>query len=164
MERIKISLLSDSHDNIKNLQKSVQIANKEKCTHIFHLGDIVSPMTAGVLKGFKGDLTGIFGNCDGDKLQLHKVFNKLGGRIENPPLKIVLNKKLFILMHEPWLIEEVIKSGEADFIFYGHTHEDYFRREGKTVIINPGEVSGIKNDPTFYILDINKEHFEKIEL
>ena len=108
MERIKISLLSDSHDNIKNLQKSVQIANKEKCTHIFHLGDIVSPMTAGVLKGFNGYLTGIFGNCDGDKLQLHKVFNKLGGRIENPPLKIVLNKSerkyLIFEMRRPCLL------------------------------------------------------------
>ncbi len=149
MKRIKISLISDSHDNIKNLKKSVQISNEKKCTHIFHLGDIVSPLTAGILGNFRGNLTGIFGNCDGDKLELQKVFNKLGGRIEKPPLKIVLNTKLYILMHEPWLMEEVIKSGEADFIFYGHTHEDYFRREEKTVIINPGEISGIKNDSFF---------------
>ena len=164
MGKFKIALFSDSHDNVKNLQESVRISNKKDCTHIFHLGDIVSPIAAEKLGNFKGKLIGVFGNCDGDKLELQRIFNRIGGRLEKPPFKIVLNKKLFILMHEPYLLEEVIKSGEADYIFFGHTHEDYFRREGKTVIINPGEISGIKNDPSFFILDLKKENFEKIKL
>ncbi len=144
---------------MKNLRKSVSISNENDCSHIFHLGDIVSPLTAEELGKFNGEIIGVFGNCDGDKLELKRVFNKIGGQLEKPPLKIVLNKKLFILMHEPYLLEEIIKSGEADYIFFGHTHEDYFRREEKTVIINPGEISGIKNEPSFYILDLEMRKF-----
>ena len=164
MERIKIALFSDSHDNVKNLQKSVKISNEYNCTHIFHLGDMVSPRAAEELGSFKGELIVVFGNCDGDKLELQRVFNRIGGQLVKPPLKIKLNKKLFILMHEPYLLEEIIKSGEADYIFFGHTHEVYFRREGKTVIINPGEISGIKKEPSFCILDLETEKLEKIDL
>ena len=164
MERLKIALFSDSHDNVKNLKKSIRISNEYNCTHIFHLGDIVSPMAAEELGNFTGELIGVYGNCDGDKLELQKVFNRIGGQLEKSPLKIKLNNKLFILMHEPYLLDEIIKSGEADYIFFGHTHEVYFRRKGKTVIINPGEISGIKNEPSFYILDLETENFEKIEL
>jgi len=164
VENFKISLLSDSHDNIVNIKKVVKISNDRECSHIFHLGDIVSPLSAKALSGFKGELEVVFGNCDGDKIELQKTINNSGGSISKPPLKLVLNKKIFILMHEPFLLEEIIMSKEPDFIFFGHTHENYFRREEKTVIINPGETAGIKNKPTFYILDIFREKFEKINL
>lgn len=164
MDRFKIALFSDSHDNIKNVEIAVSISNKKKCTHLFHLGDIVAPLTAGILGKFQGEVTAVFGNCDGDKIELQRKFNQIGGRIEKPPLKFELGSKQFILMHEPYLLEEVIISGEADYIFFGHTHELYFKRTEKTVIINPGEISGIKNTPSFYILDINTDNFEKIDL
>lgn len=164
MENFKISLLSDSHDNIENLKRVVQISNEKECSHIFHLGDIVSPLSAKTLMNFKGEVIAVFGNCDGDKIELEKIFNNIGGNISKPPIKFELHERMFILMHEPFLLNEVIMSGRSDYIFFGHTHESDFRREGKTVIINPGETAGIKNEPTFYILDIYKDNFEKINL
>ncbi|MCK5004703.1 MAG: metallophosphoesterase [Candidatus Aminicenantes bacterium] len=164
MENLKISLLSDSHDNIENLKKVVDISNDRNCSHIFHLGDIVAPISAEILKNFNGEVIAVFGNCDGDKIELKRVFNLIGGEINKPPYKFRLFNRSFILMHEPFLLREVILSGEPDFIFFGHTHECDFRREGKTVIINPGETAGIKNKPTFYIMDIFKDDFEEINL
>jgi len=156
--------MSDSHDNIDNLSSAVDTANSMGCTCLIHLGDIVAPMTAAVLKRFKGEITAVFGNCDDDRIEIRKMVNLAGGHIEKPPLKIHLNGTQYILMHEPRLLEEMIKSGEPDFIFFGHTHEPCFRREGKTVIINPGEIAGIKNSPTFFVLNIHSKKFEKIDL
>ena len=156
--------MSDSHDNIRNLENAVELANHRRCSHLIHLGDIVSPMTAQTLSVFNGEITAVFGNCDGDILELRRILNNLGGSINKPPYKISLSGSSCILMHEPYLLEEVIMSGEPDFIFFGHTHEPYFRREGKTVIINPGEIAGIMRKPTFYILDIPRENFEQIDL
>ncbi len=164
MDNLNISLLSDSHDNVENLKKVVDISNDRNCSHIFHLGDIVAPISVETLKNFSGEVFAIFGNCDGDKIELKKVFNTIGGEINKPPYKFELFNRSFILMHEPFLLHKVIPSREPDFIFFGHTHESYFRREGKTVIINPGETAGIKNKPTFYILDIFKDNFEEINL
>jgi len=164
VEKLKISLLSDSHDNIENLKKAVYISNERNCSHLFHLGDIVAPISAETLKNFNGGVIAVFGNCDGDKIELKRIFNLIGGEIKKPPYKFELYNRSFILMHEPFLLHEVILSGEPDFIFFGHTHEVDFRREGKTVIINPGEAAGIKNKPTFYIMDIFEDNFEEINL
>ncbi len=164
MNNIKISIVSDSHDNIDNLKKIVEISNKEECDYLFHLGDIVSPLTAEILSGFKGDVKAVFGNCDGDRIELMKVFNNFGGEIFIPPKKITISDKTFVLMHVPFLIDEVFVSGKLDYICYGHTHESKIKKSNNTILLNPGESSGIKNNPTFFILNLKNEKIEKFNL
>lgn len=164
MEPLKIALLSDSHDHIPNLKNAVRIANRSRCSHLFHLGDIVSPLSASELKHFNGSVSAVYGNCDGDRLALNRTFHSFGGEIHPPPLRLELHHRIMVLMHEPWLLEELALSGKVDYIFHGHTHEEYFRREGQTVIINPGEIAGIMSAPTFYLIGFPEESIEKIDL
>ena len=164
MKNFKIALLSDSHDHVENLKKIISFANRNNCTHLFHLGDMVSPSTATRLKNFKGEITVLYGNCDFDKVNLNKAVNLSGGNIFQPPHRTEINGRSFILMHEPVLIERSIKDGDADYIFFGHTHDAYLKKENNTVIINPGECSGIKKNQTFFILDIINDTINKIEL
>lgn len=164
MKDINIAVVSDSHDNSDNLAKVVAFANERKCEYLFHLGDIVSPFTARKLIDFKGIVKAVYGNCDGDLLNLKQVFNTMGGDIEKPPFSFELESKSFILMHEPYLLDAVIKSQEADFIFYGHLHKVDVRKEGRTVVINPGESGGWMRKPHFFIVNIITGEAEQIDL
>jgi putative phosphoesterase len=164
MDNIKIAVVSDSHDNKDNLEKVAAIANDNNCSFLFHLGDFISPYTARGLKTFKGIVKAVYGNCDGELLELQKAIVTMGGEIEKPPYKLELDGKKIILMHEPFMLEELVKSQEADFIFYGHLHKVDVRREGKTHILNPGDAGGWVRYPSFFIVDMNTHSFEKIML
>jgi putative phosphoesterase len=164
MNKIKIAVVSDSHDNTGNLEKVVNFANDNKCSHLFHLGDFVSPFTAQKLKAFNGLVKAVYGNCDGELLGLQRVITAMGGEIEKPPFKLELAGKKIFLMHEPFLLEELVKSQEADFIFYGHLHQMNVRKEGKTLVLNPGEAGGLIGKSTFFIVDPETGSFKKIPL
>jgi len=164
MDNTKIAVVSDSHDNKDNLEKIAALANNNKCSYLFHLGDFTSPYTAQRLKTFKGIVKAVYGNCDGEHPGLQKTIITMGGEIEKPPYKFELEGKKIILMHEPFLLEELIKSQEADFIFYGHLHKVDVRREGKTHVLNPGESGGWVRNPSFFLVDLDTLSFEKILL
>jgi putative phosphoesterase len=158
---MKIAVVSDSHDNKDNLEKVATIANENHCSYLFHLGDFVSPYTASSLNTFNGIVKAVYGNCDGEKLELQKTIITIGGEIEKPPFKFKLDGKIFILMHEPYQLEDLIESQEADFIFYGHLHKIDVRKEGKTHVLNPGESGGKVRKPSFFIVDTQDLSFEK---
>jgi uncharacterized protein len=57
-------------------------------------------------------------------------------------------------MHEPDALDALVASGRFDAIIYGHTHEPDIR-EGKTLVINPGEACGwLKGNRTIAIWDL----------
>ncbi len=159
---MRIAVISDSHDNVENLKKAVVCANERNCEHLFHLGDIVSPLAAGVLKGFNGKINAVFGNCDGDKIGLMRVISDLGGDINTSPVKINLEQKLFVLMHAPVLIDQL--AGSVDYILYGHLHKHEISEKNNTVIINPGETAGLSEEPGMVFLDLSTGDIETIKL
>ena len=161
---MKIAVISDSHDNTDNIGKAVDISNQNDCAYLFHLGDFVAPFSALKLDGFNGTVKAVFGNCDGEIIGLKKAFNSIGGEIQKPPFKLKIKNKKIVLMHEPLLIDEIVHSGEVDYIFYGHLHKIDHRKENNTHILNPGESGGWVVKPSFFICDLVSEQFEKIKL
>ena len=77
---MKIGLISDTHDNIENIEKSVELFKKRKTSVVFHAGDYVSPEAIRVFHGVK--LVGVFGNNDFDKSSILDAFNEIGGQIK----------------------------------------------------------------------------------
>ncbi|MCD6367649.1 MAG: YfcE family phosphodiesterase, partial [Candidatus Aenigmarchaeota archaeon] len=68
---MKILVISDTHDNIPNLEKVRNISNEEiKPEMVIHCGDIVSPFMIDELSGFNSDVHVVFGNNDGDVFNL----------------------------------------------------------------------------------------------
>ncbi len=161
---MKISIISDSHDNIDNLKKAIEISNNEKCEYLIHLGDIVSPFSAKILKEFNGLVKAVFGNNDGEVLGLKQIFNTFGGEIENSPCKFELGGKKFVIMHEPYFLEELAESQEFDYIFYGHLHKTDYKNIKRTYILNPGELGGWIDKPTFYILETKSNDFKEYKV
>lgn len=149
-----IAVMSDSHDSLEKLQKAVEIINIQKPDLIIHAGDFCSPYTAFPFKDIEIPLVGVFGNNDGDKINLREKFNNIGEIFDYATTIEIGEGSKILLTHYPDLVDSLAKSGDYDFVIYGHTHELDIRKVKGTQIINPGALSGhISNSPTFLIVD-----------
>ncbi len=156
-----IGIISDSHENMSAIDKAVEIFNLNKVDFVLHAGDIISPITYSHFAKLKSRIYLVFGNNDGEKNFLTEQFSKIGS-INPAPYEFSLqedNKQInFVLLHEPFNLDELIKSQKYDYIVYGHTHRQDLRSEGKTTIINPGESGGwLLGKKSIVILD-TKSH------
>ncbi|MFN6991328.1 MAG: metallophosphoesterase [Fervidobacterium sp.] len=155
-------VISDSHDNIPKIKNLVEIALSRKVTHMFHLGDIVSPFIAPYLLIGDIEFIGIYGNNDGEKLFLAQKFQN---KLHVGPYEREIDKYRIFLMHEPFALIPAIKSQIYDFIFYGHTHQIDIRTEGKSMIINPGESCGyLTGKASAVLLNPHTKEYEIIEV
>ncbi len=147
-----VGVISDTHDHMENIRKAIKIFKERGINIILHAGDFVSPFTWRAFKDFDGEIYGVFGNNDGDRVLLKKMY---GDRIQKQIRKIEIDGKKIALMHEPQMIEELALSGNFDLIVYGHMHEVDIRRINNTLIINPGEACGwLYGKATLVLLDL----------
>lgn len=157
-----IGIISDSHDHLDNLQKTVDLFRERRVEHIIHAGDFTSPFTWRVLKHFEGGFTGIFGNNDGERVLMRKLS---GERVYTQPYKLTLDGKRIVVMHEPDVVDDLAASGHFDLIVYGHTHVPEIRRENNTLIVNPGELCGwVKRRSTVAVVDLQTMAAEILDL
>ena len=150
---MKIGIISDTHDNLPQIKKAVDIFNREKVEMVLHSGDFVSPFTYLELRNLNCPFTGVFGNNDGDKLYLREKFEDIGTLFPAPYIVNIDNKDI-IMLHKEKLTDSLVKSQKYDIVIYGHTHRVDLRKIGKTIIINPGECGGwLTGNSTVAILD-----------
>ncbi|HHR85278.1 MAG TPA: metallophosphoesterase [Candidatus Acetothermia bacterium] len=149
---MKIGIISDTHDNMPKIAAAARVFNEEKVDLVLHAGDIISPITANEFSALKAPFIGVFGNNDGERLYLAKRFKNIGP-IYPDHHEFEFEGKHGVMMHEPKFIDALVKSAAYDLIIYGHTHEIDIR-EGKTLVINPGEACGwISGRATAVVLD-----------
>ena len=161
---MKIGIISDTHDNLPQIKKAVEIFNREKVELVLHAGDFVSPFTFLEFKNINCPLKGVFGNNDGDKLYLQEKF-KVIGELYPAPYIVKINNKNVIMLHKEKLIDALAESQKYDVIIYGHTHRTDLRKIGKTLIINPGECGGwLTGKSTIALLDLETLEAKIIDL
>ncbi|MBI5633587.1 MAG: metallophosphoesterase [Nitrospirae bacterium] len=157
-----IGIISDTHDNLPAIHKAVAILNERKVEHVIHAGDFCSPFTFRALKHLQCDFTGIYGNNDGERVLLQKLSQ---GRIFTQPYVLELAEKKIVIMHEQHVVEALAESNHFDLIVYGHTHTPDIRKQGNTLIVNPGELSGwLYGKSTMAIADLSSLSAELLEL
>lgn len=151
---MKVGVISDTHDHVGNVRLAFKFFEKKVDT-VVHLGDIISPFILRFIREeFDGMIYGVFGNNDGDHLFLDKHIKQYGWKFSPIPIEISLGGKKFLIMHEPLDPEALIRGGDYSGVLYGHTHERFFKRGGKGIILNPGEACGyLSGEPTFAVLD-----------
>jgi len=154
--------MSDTHDNMVQIRKAVDLFNARAVDHVIHAGDFGAPFTFRILKDLKAGFTGIFGNNDGEKLLLRKMSQD---RIFRQPHVFEMDSRKFVLVHEHQVVDALAASGHYDVVVYGHTHEADVRRIGKTLLINPGETGGwLYGKSTVAILDLGTMQAEILDL
>jgi len=161
---MKIGIISDTHDNLPQIKKAVEIFNREKVELVLHAGDFVSPFTFLKFENLNCPLKGVFGNNDGDKLYLQEKFKGIG-EIYPAPYKTNIDHKNIIMLHKEKLIDALAESQKYEVIIYGHTHRTDLRKIGKTFIINPGECGGwLTGKSTIALLDLETLEAKIIDL
>jgi putative phosphoesterase len=161
---MKIGIISDTHDNLPQIKKAVEIFNREKVELVLHAGDFVSPFIFLEFKNLNCPLKGVFGNNDGDKLYLREKFKGIG-ELYPAPYSAKINNKNIIMLHKEKLIDALAESQKYDVIIYGHTHRTDLRKIGKTLIINPGECGGwLTGKSTIALLDLKTLEAKIIDL
>ncbi|MBN1897567.1 MAG: metallophosphoesterase [Spirochaetes bacterium] len=159
-----IGIMSDTHEHMDNIKKAITLFNNKKVERVFHCGDIISPITFKEFQHLHCPIDLVFGNNDGEKVFLVEKF-KGKGTFHPPGYSFEINKKKFIMMHEPVGIESLARSGSYDYILYGHTHKSDIRKVNSSTIINIGETGGwVTGEPTVGILNIDTGEIEIIKL
>lgn len=164
-----LAIISDLHDNLANLEKCLDWCKENKIEKIICLGDVTNSETINYLSiNFEGEIFLVRGNIElyeEAELSAHKNIN-YGGEI-----KIIKIAGLNIgLCHKPEKIKKILaeakennlkaENKKLDFIFYGHTHKPWLEKDGATIIVNPGNLSGTFHEATFAYLDTASRKLE----
>lgn len=158
---MKIAIISDSHDNILNIEKFLSWALKNDIEAIIHCGDIAAPAIVFkvLVPNFSGPIHLVHGNVS-DRPALEKICQSLDNvRLHGDQGEIVLDsgtaKKFKIAFcHFPEQAKELAESGKYSLVFYGHTHKPWIEKLANGCqMINPGTLGGLFQKPTFAVYD-----------
>lgn len=138
---MKIGIISDPHDNHANVLEAVRVFNEQEVEYVLHAGDMVSPFTAKAFGQLKGHLIAVLGNNEGEKLVLQSVMDNIGAELYPYAYKGEIAGKRIFMTHTEDYVDEAVGCGLYDLIVYGHTHKQDIRRQGDTLVINPGEAT-----------------------
>ena len=78
-----IGAISDTHDNLPQVEKAVKYLNDQKVGLVLHAGDYVAGFVIPKFKQLNCKLIGVFGNNDGDHELLKKRFSETS-QLHNP--------------------------------------------------------------------------------
>jgi putative phosphoesterase len=165
---VLIGAISDSHDNLPQIEKAVQILNEQNVGLVLHAGDYIAGFVIPKFKQLNCQLIGVFGNNDGDHELLKKRFSETTNcTIHDRFAQVTIDGYRIALLHghETELLNAIIDSEYYDAVINGHSHNKNIERKGKTLVINPGELCGyLTGKPTIAILDTVKNEAKIIEL
>lgn len=153
-----IAIASDLHDNLSNWDIFNQQMKKQEIKSLLFCGDLCNEETlTQVAKSYEGNIYLISGNGELYSIKLTKNIDNLHhlGRYGT----ITIDKLKIALIHEPEFQAELEKEQpQPDFIFYGHTHKPWFKKENNTIVANPGTLGGVFYPATYATLDtVSKE-------
>jgi hypothetical protein len=148
-----IGVMSDSHDNVTQIRKAVAVFKDAGCDLVLHAGDVVAPFAARELEALGCPVNAVFGNCDGEKQGLETVLEKIGA-IKDAPFIVSHSGRQLLLVHYHFSVATYAASEKYDVIIFGHTHKPINQKEGKTLLLNPGEAGGwLTGKSTVALLD-----------
>ena len=168
-----IGIISDTHDNARNLLKAVELFNKKKVGLVIHCGDWVSPFMPDFCNKLRCKIISVFGNNEGDIFRFLKRHekNKWNIEFERECIEINIDGKKIAAYHghsKP-LLQSLIKSQDYDAVFSGHNHKASVEKKGKTLHVNPGSISGVcesklSDEITVAVYDTKTNNAEIISL
>ena len=142
---MRIGILSDTHDRLSMIQKAVAWCNDEKVELVLHAGDYIAPFVIDTLAGLRSPLIGVFGNNDGDRDMLLMKCRELKNlEIRGEFAEVPAGGQIIALLHghQKELLASLVRRGGYTAVVHGHSHRPGITREGNTLVVNPGAVSG----------------------
>jgi hypothetical protein len=163
---MKIGVLSDTHDNLANIRKAVDLFSKKGVEVVLHCGDFCSPFTLPLFrplveKGVK--MHAVFGNNDGDKVLLTRRGEGVCAFNDGAAILTVGGRRI-VMMHYPDVAGDLLHAGTFDLVIHGHDHKARVEG-GENKLLNPGTCSGYLADrATVALVDTESLGVELVEL
>ncbi|MBW7884557.1 MAG: YfcE family phosphodiesterase [Caldilineaceae bacterium] len=151
----KIAIFSDSHDHLQTLEKALAHAHEAGATILLHCGDLCAPFMLKLLGDrFAGPVHIVLGNNDGDGRLLQTVAGQYPHvQLHGIYAELAVDSRQLAMIHYPEPARRIAESGAFDLVCYGHDHLKNLERVGKGVLLNPGEIMGMKAAPTWALYD-----------
>jgi putative phosphoesterase len=165
---LKVGIISDTHDNARNLAAALAVLHSEGVTTILHCGDVCGPDTVRALAGFAASAPGepspngfnvwiAQGNMDRHPGLALAVDEALGhGRLKWLH-RLAPDGYRLAMMHgdNEEVLRGLISSGQYNYVFHGHTHRRRDQAVGHTRVVNPGALGGMRRERrSLCILDL----------
>jgi hypothetical protein len=135
-----LGIISDTHDNVAAIERATDIFEHEGVSTVIHCGDYIAPPVLPFFEGF--ELHGVLGNNDGELDGLEAGFRDLGrgSQLHGRLAELDLDGTSFAVLHGEDLdrVESLARSGDYEYVLYGHHHERDHREVGDATVINPG--------------------------
>lgn len=159
---MKIAIISDTHDNLPNLEKCLAWCRQQETKILVHCGDIACADTVEFMAAkFFGDMHLVYGNMDfGRRDEIYIACDNLPAcRLHGDEGEIFLtdenDKRIKIAFcHFPEDAKRLAGTGKFNLVFYGHTHRPWMETlPNNCQMINPGTLGGLFNKATFAMYD-----------
>lgn len=140
---MRIGVVSDTHNNLRNVGRIVDLFNTAGVSRVVHTGDITQAKTLHALSPLTCPVVGVYGNNDLERPSLDETATQLGFQLVDPPLRLRWNAREIVVVHDPLdLAELALEAGTL--ALHGHTHRTTreWQQEG-TLAFNPGECAGM---------------------
>ena len=164
INRDMIGIMSDSHDNLPAIREAVKFFNDANVELVIHAGDMISPFTAREINKLNADFKAVFGNNDGERDGLRHFFKGICYHDDFQELELYGKKIAVIHGTTEDIVAALVKSGNYDIVIRGHTHKLEVK-EGKCMMVNPGETCGyLSGKKTVILFDPEDLSYETIVL
>jgi hypothetical protein len=162
---MRIALVSDTHDDLRALNRALDVLQAEEIDVLLHCGDLCGPAIIEALSAF--DTWIARGNMDRHPELAPTARELIGpGRLADRH-RLTLGGRSTTLVHghREAELRRLIGSGERAYVFHGHTHRRRDERIGPTRVINPGALGGMPwQQRSFCILDLTTEEATFLEV
>ena len=138
---MRIGVVSDTHNNLKNVRRIVELFNAASVDRVIHTGDITQAKTIEVFAQLDAPMSGVFGNNDQERPSLEAAIERFGFDFYEPPFQVNWGDREIIVVHDPLEFD-----GHLDtqaIALHGHTHRYRCDLSAEQLIFNPGECAGM---------------------
>ena len=118
-----LGVVSDTHNNLRNIEQIISLFNNEEITSVIHTGDITNSKSLEKFSALDADLIGVYGNNDRNEVGLEDIAIQNNFLFQEPPSLITLCDKNIAIFHEPDMISSFLSENkDIDIVIHGHTH------------------------------------------
>ncbi|RIK75783.1 MAG: YfcE family phosphodiesterase [Planctomycetota bacterium] len=152
---MRIGVVSDTHGRAANAQAAAIVLAEHAVEAVLHCGDIGSD---DVVRAFDLWPTHfVLGNTDDQPAALERAILAAGQTYHGAFGDLRLGNRRIALLHgdDTRRLKETIASQQYDLVCYGHTHVAATRREGRTLVLNPGALHRAKTY-TIAVVDLTE--------
>ena len=156
---MKIGIVSDTHNNLRNVNRIVELFNESGVERVIHTGDITQAKTLEVFAHLAMPMYGVYGNNDeGERDSLEAAVNAHGFVFRDPPFVLQWHQRSIMVVHDPLEFGGHLNDSH-DLALHGHTHLYRYEQSrvngAGQVIFNPGECAGhMKGFNAIGVLDL----------